>query len=99
VSQECSGGYPIPRESDRVPRRRATWCLSIGTTSLRSTSYRVHIKKNAPGNPELRDIIVNDGEGTVTDYRIRHQIIVTVTGRNSKAGGSAETAPVNGTVP
>jgi hypothetical protein len=67
--------------------------------SLRSTSYRVLIKKNAPGNPELKNIIVNDSEATVTDIASGTQIIVTVSGRNSKGGESGETDPANGTVP
>jgi hypothetical protein len=35
--------------------------------SLRSTSYRVIMKKNAAGNPELKNIIVTDSEVTVSD--------------------------------
>src|SRR6266480_8098339 len=34
--------------------------------SLRSTSYRVIIKKNAAGNPELKNAIVTDSEATIT---------------------------------
>jgi len=67
--------------------------------SLRSTSYRVIIKKNAAGNPELKNVIVTDSEATITDIPAATQIIVTVSGRNSKGGESAPSAAGNGTVP
>ncbi len=67
--------------------------------SLRSTSYRVVIKKNAPGNPELKNVIVSDSEVTISDIPAGTQVIVTVCGRNSKGGESSPTPPVNGTVP
>ena len=67
--------------------------------SLRSTSYRVVVKKNVAGNPELKNLIVNDSEVTISDIPSGTQIIVTVTGRNSKGGESGPTDPVNGTVP
>jgi hypothetical protein len=67
--------------------------------SLRSTSYRVVIKKNAAGNPELKNVIVTDSEVTISDIAAGTQIIVTVSGRNSKGGESGATPPVNGTVP
>ena len=67
--------------------------------SLRSTSYRVIIKKNAAGNPELKNLIVTDSEATITDIPSGTQIIVTIAGRNSKGGESGPSAPLNTTVP
>jgi hypothetical protein len=67
--------------------------------SLRSTSYRVIVTNTANPPAELKNDIVNDSEVTYDDLTSGAAIKVTVSGRNSKGGESAETAPVNATVP
>jgi hypothetical protein len=67
--------------------------------SLRSTSYRVTVTKATPPTTRLKNLIVTDSEAALNDLPSGIPIAVTVSGRNSKGGESAETSPVTTTVP
>ena len=71
--------------------------LGVGRGS--GLERKIRMKKGRKGNPELKNVIVTDSEATITDIPAATQIIVTVSGRNSKGRESAPSTPVNGTVP
>jgi hypothetical protein len=48
---------------------------------------------------ELKNVIVNESEATLTDLTSGTAVKVTVASRNNKGGESAASAPVNATVP
>ena len=67
--------------------------------ALRATSYRIIVKNTANPPVELKNVIVNESEATISDLAAVTAIKVTVASRNTKGGESGASAPVGATVP
>ena len=67
--------------------------------ALRATSYRVIVKNTATPPVELKNVIVNESEATLTDLTSGTAVKITVASRNTKGGESAASPPVSATVP
>lgn len=67
--------------------------------SLRATSYRVIVTNTATPPVDLKNMIVNESEATISDLAAGTAIKLTVASRNTKGGESAASPPVSATVP